>query len=341
MERTKTVKKLLIVLILVALIGGGGYYFFNALNTSNGSSSETKSFTVESGWGSQKISGELAKAGLINNAYVFELYVWVKGLSSKLLPGDYKIPQNLNIPQLAAMLSHGVGTDREINLTFIEGWNDKEVANYLAGKGITTQVNFFAVIQKKADWWNQYDFLADKPSDLDLEGYLFPDTYRVYRDATVEDIVQKMLDNFGKKLTPDLRAEIKRQGRTIHEVLTLASIVEKEVSVYSDRQMVADIFYKRIKAGIGLQSDATVNYATGLSTTRPTGKDLSVDSLYNTYKYKGLPPGPICNPGLEAIKAVIYPTGNLYLYFLTTADSSVIYSRTYAEHVAAKRKYLK
>jgi len=141
------------------------------------------------------------------------------------------------------------------------------------------------------------------------------------------------------KMSADFLAEINRQKKTVHEILTLASILEKEVSTENDRKIVADIFYKRLEIGMALQADSTVNYASGKSVPRASGKDLETDSPYNTYKYKGLPPGPICNPSLSAIKAAIYPAKNDYWYFLTTPDGKVIYSKTHDEHVKAKAKY--
>ncbi|OGY89834.1 MAG: hypothetical protein A2927_01170 [Candidatus Komeilibacteria bacterium RIFCSPLOWO2_01_FULL_45_10] len=149
-----------------------------------------------------------------------------------------------------------------------------------------------------------------------------------------------MLDNFGAKLTQEMRVDIKNAGKSIFEVITLASIIEKEVRTEQDMKMVADIFNKRLEQGIALQSDATVNYVTGKGLVQPTAADIAVDNLYNTYKYRGLPPGPIANPGLKAIKAAIYPTPNQYYYFLTTAEGEVIYSQTYQEHLKNKSVYL-
>ena len=143
------------------------------------------------------------------------------------------------------------------------------------------------------------------------------------------------------KLTAELRAEIKRQGKTIHEILTLASIIEKEVSSDKDRKLVADIFYKRLDAGVALQADSAVNYVTGKSTPRASAQDLAKESPYNTYRYRGLPPGPIASPGLSAILAAVYPTANPYWYFLTTPAGQAIYSKTFEEHVANKAKYLR
>lgn len=337
-KKKKKISKLSLLIILMIAIGVF-WYFYN-LNTPISSDNQARSFAVAKGWGSTKISQELEKTGLIRNALVFQFYVWTNGISSRLLDGDYFLAPNLNIPRIAGILSHGAGNTKEITLTVIEGWNNKDYAKYLSDQGIASSQDFFALIEKKADWWDNYDFLVVKPKNLDLEGYLFPDTYRVYRDATTQDIVQKMLNNFGNKLTPALRQEIIRQGKSINDIVTLASILEKEVSTDSDRKLVADVFYKRLEKGMPLQADSTVNYASGKSVTQSSAADLKIDSPYNTYKYKGLPPGPICNPSLSAILAAIYPTANPYWYFLTTPDGKVIYSKTHDEHVAAKAKYL-
>ncbi|MFA6410211.1 MAG: endolytic transglycosylase MltG [Candidatus Buchananbacteria bacterium] len=332
----------LILLVGVLVTGGSVAYYFYDIDAPNSNNSNISKFIIPEGWGSTKISQELAKAGLVNNFIVFEMYVWLSGISSSLLPGEYDLAGNLSIRQVAKILSKGnTNLSKEVSLTFIEGWNNKDVSDYLVKNNIISADDFYGVIEKKADWWDQYEFLQTKPKNLDLEGYLFPDTYRIYRDATAKDIVAKMLDNFDKKFTAELRQEIKKQGKTIHDIVTLASVIEKEVSTEVDRKMVADIFYRRLKIGMPLQSDATVNYVTGDNALRPTYKDISVDNLYNTYKHKGLPPGPICNPGMSAILAAIYPTPNQYYYFLTTPDGQVIYSKTNEEHAKAKAKYLK
>jgi len=155
-----------------------------------------------------------------------------------------------------------------------------------------------------------------------------------------EDLIKKTLNNFDKKLKASTRDEISKQGKTIFEVLTLASIIEREVPNKVDKKMIADIFLKRLKVGIGLQSDATINYVTGKGLAQPSYADLEIDSPYNTYKYRGLPPGPISNPGIDSIEAVVYPTSNDYYYFLTTHEGEVIYSIDYDEHLTNKAKYL-
>ena len=188
----------------------------------------------------------------------------------------------------------------------------------------------------RKDW----SFLIDRPKGASLEGYLYPDTYRVYKQTDLEAIVEKMLNNFDAKLTTEMRDEIKKQKKTIFEVLTLASIVEKEMYGYENRRVVAGIFYNRLKVGMPLQSDVTVNYITKKGTTRPSLDDTHIDNPYNTYVNKGLPPGPVCNPSIEAIKAVIYPADTDYMYFLTNEKEQIIFSKTYEEHLRNINKHL-
>ena len=335
-KKRKGPKLLLLIFVLVALI----FFYYNySLNTPISSDQAVQSFVVESGWGGTEISEQLEQSGLIRNRYVFQLHVWRRGTDSKLQVGEYFLSKSLTTQEIARILSRGTGETKEITLTFIEGWNNHDLASYLELKGVAGQDDFFDVIHKKADWWDEYEILNSKPRNLDLEGYLFPDTYRVFRAASIIDIVRKMLDNLDARLTSQMRQDIAKQGKTIHEILTLASIIEKEVPGDYDRKMVADIFYKRLNAGIALQSDATVNYATGKSTPRASASDLQVESLYNTYKHRGLPPGPIANPSLSAINAAIYPEPNQYWYFLTTPGGDAIYNVSFEDHVADKNKY--
>lgn len=223
----------------------------------------------------------------------------------------------------------------------LEGWDNQEIAAYLEAQGLVNKDDFLTVVSKNLNSFvNDFDFLQGKPADVDLEGYLFPDTYRVFKNTSSEEVAKKMLNNFGKKLLPEMREEIKRRHRSIFEIITLASIIEKEVRGEDNMKLIADIFYKRLNAGMALQSDATINYITGKGLVQPTAEDLKIDNPYNTYKYRGLPPSPISNPGLEAIMAAIYPKSNPYYYFLTTKDGKVIYAKNYQEHLQNKRNYL-
>lgn len=232
--------------------------------------------------------------------------------------------------------------NRERKMTIIEGWRLKDVAAYLEREGIVEE-NKFLEAAKIGNWRDQYAFLKD-PKIKSLEGFLYPDTYNIFTDATADDIIKKLLDEFDDKLTDKMRADLKASNHSLLDAVILASILEREISnkpaFDSDREIVADIFWKRLSIGMGLQSDATVNYVTGKTSTRPTLKDLEIDSPYNTYKYRGLPPGPINNPSLASLMAVIYPAKNDYYYFLTDETGKAYFGKTYEEHLSNIRKYL-
>ncbi|MBU4422050.1 endolytic transglycosylase MltG, partial [Patescibacteria group bacterium] len=305
-------------------------------------------FKVEEGEGVGTISKKLQENGIIDNVFVFKSYVWLFGLESIFQPGDYTLKKGQKISSLANEMT--IIRIKEKTFTIIEGWNLRDLAEYLISKGLIKNEDELyyltgrpavdyrsAKVDFKGGW--RYDFLADKPSYVSMEGYIYPDTYRILADGTIDDLLKKALDNFGKKLTPEIREEIKKQGKTIFEVLTTASIVEREVNTYEDRRTVADIISRRIKYGMPLQMDSTVNYVTASGRSRSTYEDLAINSPWNTYKYKGLPLGPINNPSVLSIKAVLYPVSNDYLYFLTDKEGRVYYAKTGAEH-QANRKYL-
>lgn len=231
---------------------------------------------------------------------------------------------------------------KENKVTIIEGWRLKDIAADLAKDGIVSEEEFMVAADIK-NWRGRYEFLNDSKIKS-LEGFLYPDTYNFFEEATASDIIKKLLDEFDHKVTDKMRADLKSQKRSLYDAVILASILEREISNKpahdGERDIVADIFWSRIKIGMGLQSDATVNYITGKTSTRPTLKDLEIDSPYNTYKYRGLPPGPINNPSLASIKSAIYPQASDYLYFLTDESGKAYFARTYAEHQANIRKYL-
>lgn len=249
----------------------------------------------------------------------------------------------------------------EITLTILEGWTVQDIGQYLERMGDWTNQEFLNTagwprtdyratgnLPALSDFKSQYSFLEDKPEYYGLEGYLFPDTYRVYASSTVTEVIDKMLVNFDSKLTPKMRADIKAKGRTIHDIIIMASIIEKEAPINyqkgnnRDARVISGIFWNRLKIGQGLQSDATLSYIFSDNKSQHGGAELEVDSLYNTYKYRGLPPGPISNPGQLAIEAAIYPIATDYYYFLTPKNKdTVIYAKTYDEHLQNKYKYLK
>jgi UPF0755 protein len=183
--------------------------------------------------------------------------------------------------------------------------------------------------------------LAGKPKNVSLEGYLFPDTYEVREDETAKEVVAKILSNFDRKVSKDILSKIKNQGKTLYQVLIMASVLEKEVKGFEDKKIVAGILWKRLRNGWKLQVDSTLTYITNRKSLELTKDDLTVNSPYNTYKHYGLPPSPICNPGLDSIKAAVSYKDSPYWFYLTTKDGKTVFSRTLREHNYNRWKYLK
>jgi len=327
--------KLLLLLILLTLIVLVLFFAYSIL-TPISTEDKLVYFVIEPGQGFNQISNNLKAAGLVENQLIFETYVWLIDREDAFIAGEHQLNKKMTSRQLVRTLTSGSTVDSEIKITILEGWRCDQIGEYLASRGLATKEEFLAAIALER-WQADYDFLADVETDK-VEGFLFPDTYRVFADASVDQIIAKMLANFDQRLGDDLLAEIDRQGKTVFEIVNLASIVQKE-SPIDDMPMVADVFLKRLEAGIGLQSDATINYITGKKDLRPTLADLEIDSPYNTYKYRGLPPGPIASPGLAAIKAVVYPQANDYYYFLNS-DGQTYFARTYQEHLENISRYL-
>jgi len=292
---------------------------------------------IEKGATVDSIVDELKKAGVIDNQFFAKIYIWFKGSASRLQAGEYTFVNKISLARALDRIASPGALRKEVEITFIEGWTIQEMADYISSQ---EQLNidvddFINATGKRFD----FTFMAIIGEERTLEGYLFPDTYRVFKDITADELVEKMLKNFEDKLTGEALSEIERQKRNIDDVIILASILEKELLTLEDQKNGADVFLKRIEAGIGLQADSTINYITKKSDPRASATDLEIDSPYNTYKYRGLPPGPISNPGASALEAAIYPSSNPYYYFLTTPDGDAIFNVTLHEHNEDKQKY--
>ncbi|MFA5954550.1 MAG: endolytic transglycosylase MltG [Patescibacteria group bacterium] len=287
------------------------------------------------------ISRDLQSKGLIVSPRTFEVYVWLRGWSRSLQAGEYTLGFDLNIRELAQILASGMDAANERTITVIEGWTIDDIASYLEQHGIVSRADFKQALARLADH-QAVSVLADKPDSASLEGYLFPDSYRIFKGASADEIAQKMLITLDRKLTPDLREAITKRGQSIFTTLTIASILEKEIRDAADLPIAADVIYKRLNSGELLQSDATLNYVLAVGDKKPqlTSEDLKNQSLYNTYVHPGLPPGPISNPGLNAIKAAIFPDTNDYWYFLTDKDGHTHFAKDYETHLQSKRLYL-
>lgn len=300
----------------------------------NLSSNEMVVFTVKKGWGDDQIATSLQKLGIIKSASFFKFYDLISLQHYKLQAGDYNLSPRMSIYQIVRKIANGEVIKN--NLVILEGWSVSDIAKYMQSKGVCSQTQFISLTQQ--NYSERFDFLADKPKGASLEGYLFPDTYQVADKETCDDIINLMLANFGKKLTPALRVEIKKQSKSIFDIVTMASMIEKEVRSMSDKKIVSGILWKRISIGMALQLDSTINYITDGNDPSVTIRATKINSPYNTYMYPGLPKGPISNPGIESITAAIYPTKSKYLYWLS--DGTTHFSETLEQHNAAKALYL-
>jgi len=340
-KRTALFSTALLGVILLLMSVGSYAYIQRAINTPLSKKKvEKREFTIREGENVGQIAYNLEKERLINGKDYFRIYVWQRGLAGRLQAGNYELSPSMTIPEIVELFVSGKVKSDEISVTIPEGFSNKEIDERLAKNGLIKKGEFLNFDKNITLDLSKYDFLKDKPNNVGLQGYYFPDTYVYHKGSSVEEITKKMLDNFDRRLSNSLREEIRRQGKSIFEVVILASIVEKEAKYPEDMKMIAGIFQNRLKMGKPLESDATINYITGSGRSQSTYEDIQIDSPYNTYKYPGLPPGPISNPGLEAIKAVVYPAKTDYLYFLTKKDGKAVFSKTYEEHLRNKKKYL-
>ncbi|MFH1668147.1 MAG: endolytic transglycosylase MltG [Candidatus Komeilibacteria bacterium] len=324
------------IMVIVIIIVITFFYYLRIINTTVNDDEQQNIFAVESGTSIDSITNDLVSGEFIKSALAFRIYLKLNKLDNDIQAGQHYLSSAMTIKEIARRLTTPTYQE-ERSLTFIEGWTNKEMAEYLAASDIIATADFINALEQKYN----YDFLPQKGQQDYLQGYLFPDTYRIFADTNAQEIIVKLLNNFSHKVMDNLQEQIDHSSMTLEEIITLASIIEHEVRTPSDRAMVADIFLRRLADNYPLQSDATVNYITNKGMTQPTFVDTKIDSLYNTYKYAGLPPGPICNPSLSAIKAVLNPITNDYYFFLTTNDDGrVIYSRNYEEHLTNKAIYL-
>ena len=333
-------KKISIFLFLFLTISVVSFFYFQGrVSQSRGSAKEQKIFKIEKGENFLEIGNRLEKEQIIASSLYFDFYVWNKKKKSQIIAGEYEIIPGLTVAEIVVLITQekSAKVDKKV-LTFPEGWTIKKIAARIENNGFNGEK--FTSLSEKPQYFAEkygYDFLVDIPSEQGLEGYLFPDTYHFLPTATEEDIMRKMLDNFNQKLSAQLREEIESQGKSIHEIITMASIVENEVRTDEDRRIVSGLFWNRISVGQALQSSAPLTYILGENKRQYSYADTRIDSPYNTYLYPGLPPGPISSPGLSAIEATIYPAETDYNYFLNNPETGeTFFARTLDEHNSNK-----
>jgi UPF0755 protein len=339
----------LTVFIIYFLAFGFFIFIFNyQLKAVQADASGEASFVVEKGQGFQEISDNLAKAGLIRSRSSFKLYLLIRGWADKLKPGIYEFPLNYTGKQIARILVEDML--EEITITIPEGWTLSMIDTKLKEEEVLIGNS---LIDLKIEDFNDensndyFEFLKDMPSSATLEGFLFPDTYRFYKNISAKEAAKKFLNNFDDKFSNGLINQMKKQGLDFQDTVILASLVESEIPHDIDRPKVAGILFRRLVKNMPLQIDATIIYIKceikKMDNCRQISNgDLKIKSAYNTYLNYGLPVGPISNPGLGALKAVLYPESSSYLFYLSDPKTgNTIFSKTLEEHNLNKQKYLK
>jgi len=329
----KDQKILLVIFIFFIAVFLAGFYLPKSI-----AKADIVPFAVKKGTDYRQIGAELSSQGIIRSPLFFDFYTIISLSFSRLQAGIYDLSPSDSVAEIVSKIANGDTAKNKV--TIIEGWDIGDIAQYFDQKKIYQKQDF--INATKQDFSADFTFFKDKPKNSYLEGYIFPDTYYLAGVNTSEDFLKIVLSNFDQKLTPDLRDAISKQHKTIFQIVTMASMLEKEVQSLGDKKIVAGILWKRIKEGIPLQVDATVNYATRNTSGKTSIDDTKIDSPYNTYKYYGLPLGPISNPGMDSIMAAIYPTETDYFYYLSVPGTGqTVFSKTLDEHNANVAKYLK
>ncbi len=294
-------------------------------------------FVVQQGENAWVVSKRLEEDRLIRNRFGF-LYALarLKKLDGGLVAGEYLLPASLSAREIALRISTGQALSQDIKITFPEGFTAAQMANRLTEAGLPGEEFLRLVRQPSGVWRAEFPFLKTVPYASGLEGFLFPDTYRFDRQANAETIVSTLLETFLEKAWPLLDAK----STAPFDTVILSSIVETEVRSDYDRALVADLFLRRLAARHSLESDATVKYILGVNKVQHSFEETRTDSPYNTYINKGLPPGPISNPGLSAIRATLTPIQSNAFYFLSDpVTGETVFSKTFEEHVRNKRAH--
>jgi len=290
--------------------------------------------TVTKGMTAETIGALLYEKGLISNVTMFRIVARMEGLETSLQAGEYSISPGMTIREIVSLLAEG----RTIRYSFTipEGYTVDQIAKLLEEKKLANAEKFKALARDFAP----YPYMVPTSPGVvyKAEGFIFPDTYSVSRGITEEELLKLMVSQFDRKFTPAMRQRAEAAGMSIRDVVTLASLVEREARLPKERPIIARVFLNRLQKEMPLQSCATIQYILGYPKPELTIKDTQIPSPYNTYLNQGLPPGPVANPGMAAIEAVLNPAQNDYLYFVVDGTGGHRFSRTYEEHLAAISK---
>jgi UPF0755 protein len=300
-------------------------------------------FTIQPGENGATVAVRLERLGVIRDAELFRLVLRYWGVDAQIEAGDYVLRGDMSLSEVVSQLQHGRLQTKTV--TVREGLRAEEMAHLLATEGLVDQEEFIQLVRDDAF---HYDFLRDRPDDAPktLEGFLFPDTYQFAVNISTTAVIDAMLQNFDQRITIEMRQQALDAGLNLFQVLTLASIVEREAVVPEERPIIASVYLNRLRRGMYLEADPTVQYAKGYDPeTERWWPHLSLDELravdspFNTFIHPGLPPGPICSPGLASIEAVLDPADTDYLFFHAKGDGSHAFAETFEEHLENQQKY--
>ncbi len=289
---------------------------------------------IHEGMSTSEIAEALAEKNIIDSSLKFRILSRLRGYDDKMKPGTYVFTTEMTDDEVFSKILNG--DKRVVTFTIPEGFGVKDIAKRLYEIDLVDEEDFL----KAAEDFAPYDYMK-KQDDVfyAAEGFLFPDTYTVESDISVEEILQIMVDNFDNRLTPELRKQAEEKNLSIYELATMASLIEREVRYPEDRAIVAQVFFKRLQLNMPLQTDATLQYLMDTPKEDVSIEDTKIESPYNTYIYAGLPPGPIANAGMESIESALNPADTDYLYFVADRQGHNHYAKTYDEHLDLVNQY--
>jgi UPF0755 protein len=313
------------------------------LNSARDEVGQPVSFVIAPSETLDSIAERLEDDGLIRSTTYFRLRIQFAGQDDEIVAGAHQLNTGMTTAQVIDIItSEDAISIPETTVTFVEGWRVDQYAEALVEADLIESPDEFLQAANDPGWNNEFSFLHSRPSGAGLEGYLFPDTYRFRLDATPQDIIRTLLGTFDQRVNAELRASAEGLGLTLHQAMTMASIVEREAAVPNERPLIAAVYYNRFLLGMPLAADPTVQFALG----RPgdwwpviDGSDLQISSAYNTYRGPGFPPGPICNPSLDSLRAAFSPAESGYLYFVARGDGTHAFAETAEEHQANVEQY--
>jgi len=327
----KLFKAALLATIVLAAVALAAMLYMDSPANPEGAA---RRFTISRGETAGSIAGNLRSSGFIRSPFYFKLVVASSGKSGKLKSGVFEISPAMTTRRIVELLTTSTGLQRATRITVPEGFTARQIAERLQEDGICAEADFMRIAEAPAE--NGIDTRGHRLDSL--EGFLFPETYFLDANSTCKKVAQRMVDHFFSIYSDEFRHQAGRLGMTMNQVVTLASLIEREARIAAERALISGVLHNRLKAGMLLQVDATIQYALPNHREKLYYKHLEIDSPYNTYKNKGLPPGPICNPGKSSIHAALFPENTDFYYYVARGDGSHIFSSSNEEHVRAKQR---